>query len=90
MEDKEYQLLKDIELPTGRIYKGVRKSENNWMKIFPHLEFGDCAVKKDWFKEIPNLKYDKKDVIYFVQHCLNNNIDIDDVISEFDVFFEWY
>jgi hypothetical protein len=54
--DTTYELLRDYEAPTGKICKGVRKSEGEWRERFPGLNQGDCAVKKDWFRAVTTQK----------------------------------
>ena len=47
--ERIYEIQKTYECPTGRIRKGVMKTENDWMKDFPNLNQGDCDIKTDWF-----------------------------------------
>ena len=48
--EKLYKILKTYECPTGRIHVGVAKTEEEWQKVFPNLEKGDCGIKQDWFE----------------------------------------
>ena len=47
--EKLYKILKTYECPTGRIHKGVTKTESEWMSVFQNLDKGDCRIKTDWF-----------------------------------------
>lgn len=50
-----YELLKDFEDPNGKVYAGVRKTEQQWMARFALLNPGDCRIKTDWFKPVDAL-----------------------------------
>ena len=45
----KYILAKDFVSPLMTIKAGVTKTEEEWMKNFPGLLKGDCAIKGDWF-----------------------------------------
>lgn len=47
-----YRLLKTYESPTGKIHVNVEKTAREWMRHFPFLYEGDCAIKTDWFKPV--------------------------------------
>ena len=49
--EPEYELLKDYEDPSGRVLKGVVKTESQWITRFALLNHGDCKIKTDWFRE---------------------------------------
>lgn len=66
-----YELLKDYEDPCGRIYKGVRHTERQWMRLFPMLGLGDCKIKDDWFRDVDDPMFNMDDLKSFVMYTLN-------------------
>ena len=52
--EPEFKILMCYNSPTGTIHAGVIKKESEWIRIFPNLDKGDCAIKTDWFEEVKN------------------------------------
>ena len=83
--NKRYKLLKDYESPTGKIYKGVIKTQLQWLDIFPKMTDNDFDNKKDWFEDVEEEKYkvkfevefgDRKKTIIQMKLILNKPINI--------------
>lgn len=53
-----YTLVRILDLPTGKTFAGVTKSEDDWIKLLPDLKPGDCAIKTDWFAQTINADLD--------------------------------
>lgn len=67
-----FELLKDYEDPCGRVAKGVRKTEKQWMARFALLDDGDCKIKSDWFKEVQMPIYNESDMVAFADYIIQH------------------
>lgn len=84
-----YQLLKNLEDPTGIVYAGVRKTEKQWMARIALLNPGDCDKKKDWFERVEHPMFNTSDMISFSRFCLirfAGNIPDDDLNKAFQIY----
>lgn len=85
--ETQYEILKDFEDFDGKIAKGTRMTETEWISRCHLLTPHPCRTLIDWFKAVEVPIYNREDMIAFANYIIKRDFPKDDTGEE--IYFKW-